>query len=125
MERQREKEVIKRRLKAYDVLIIARMVEEVLQSYNGNREIGADRLDALLDRQVYRLAGWRVAAEINYRRFFDINDLAAYGPKPRVFAHTRACVPVLQEGKVTGLRIDHPDGSGTPLTTLTVWYIIL
>ena len=37
-----------------------------------------DLLDALIDRQAYRLANWRVAAEeINYRRFFDVNDLAA------------------------------------------------
>jgi len=37
-----------------------------------------DLLDQLLSYQVYRLAYWRVASEeINYRRFFDINELAA------------------------------------------------
>ncbi len=45
-----------------------------------------DRLNALLDDQPYRLAFWRVAAEeINYRRFFDVNELAGLRPEvPRV-----------------------------------------
>ena len=49
-----------------------------------------DQLDALLQAQAYRLCDWRVASEeINYRRFFDINDLAALSmEKPAVFAAT-------------------------------------
>src|SRR5207344_2315307 len=76
-----------------------------------------DRLDELLDGQAYRLAYWRVAAdEINYRRFFDVNDLAAICTEnPTVFAEThRLLFALLDEGTSTGLRIDHPDGLYDP-----------
>ncbi|HET7159107.1 MAG TPA: malto-oligosyltrehalose synthase, partial [Burkholderiales bacterium] len=76
-----------------------------------------ERLHALLERQAYRLASWRVAAdEINYRRFFDINDLAALRMEDeRVFEATHQLVLKLcAEGKVDGLRIDHPDGLYDP-----------
>ena len=76
-----------------------------------------DRLDALLDAQVYRLAYWRVAGEeINYRRFFDINDLAAIRMEiPEVFAAShRLLLKLVRDGTVTGLRIDHPDGLYRP-----------
>jgi (1->4)-alpha-D-glucan 1-alpha-D-glucosylmutase len=76
-----------------------------------------DLLDRLLHDQVYRLAYWRVAGEeINYRRFFDINELAAIRMEdPRVFAEThRAIFRLVREGIVTGLRIDHPDGLYAP-----------
>ncbi len=72
-----------------------------------------DALDGLLSGQPYRLASWRVAAdEINYRRFFDINELAAIRvERPDVFADThRLIFQMVKEGLVTGLRIDHPDG---------------
>ncbi|HET6762464.1 MAG TPA: malto-oligosyltrehalose synthase, partial [Longimicrobiaceae bacterium] len=72
-----------------------------------------DRLHQLLEEQSYRLANWRVAAEeINYRRFFDVNDLAGVRvERPEVFQETHRLVfRLLREGKVTGLRIDHPDG---------------
>jgi (1->4)-alpha-D-glucan 1-alpha-D-glucosylmutase len=72
-----------------------------------------DALEALLDAQSYRLAYWRVASdEINYRRFFDINDLAAIRvEEPRVFEEVHRLVgKFLAEGWVTGLRVDHPDG---------------
>ncbi|HWN92786.1 MAG TPA: malto-oligosyltrehalose synthase, partial [Verrucomicrobiae bacterium] len=76
-----------------------------------------DLLDGLLHDQVYRLAYWRVAGEeINYRRFFDINELAAIRTEdPRVFAEThRLILRLVREGIVTGLRIDHPDGLYAP-----------
>src|SRR4029453_12657631 len=76
-----------------------------------------DLLDGLLHDQVYRLAYWRVAGEeINYRRFFDINELAAIRTEdPRVFAEThRLILSLVREGIVTGLRIDHPDGLYAP-----------
>ncbi|MGH7279758.1 MAG: alpha-amylase family glycosyl hydrolase, partial [Candidatus Rokuibacteriota bacterium] len=76
-----------------------------------------DLLDGLLGDQVYRLAFWRVAGEeINYRRFFDINDLAAIRMEdPAVFAETHRLVfRLLREGIVTGLRVDHPDGLYAP-----------
>src|ERR1051326_9006739 len=76
-----------------------------------------DTLHRLLDAQAYRLAHWRVSAEeINYRRFFDINDLVGLRMEnPRVFAATHQLIRrLLAEGSVTGLRIDHPDGMLNP-----------
>ncbi|MEP6956713.1 MAG: malto-oligosyltrehalose synthase, partial [Chthoniobacterales bacterium] len=76
-----------------------------------------DPLDQLLDDQAYRLSFWRVAAEeINYRRFFDINDLAAIRMElPEVFDATHQLVLELVGSRaVTGLRIDHPDGLYLP-----------
>ena len=76
-----------------------------------------DILDELLDDQAYRVANWRVAGEeINYRRFFDINELAAIRMEaPEVFAEThRLIFRLVGEGVVTGLRVDHPDGLYAP-----------
>src|SRR3989442_3248784 len=76
-----------------------------------------DLLDALLTEQAYRAACWRVAGEeINYRRFFDINELAAIRmEEPEVFEAThRLLFRLVREGAVTGLRIDHPDGLYDP-----------
>lgn len=76
-----------------------------------------DALDAVLQAQAYRLADWRVAGDdINYRRFFDINALAAIRMEdPAVFEAVHAqTFRWLAEGKVTGLRIDHPDGLANP-----------
>ncbi len=74
-------------------------------------------LTMLLEQQAYRLAYWRVAAEeINYRRFFDINDLAGVRVEdPRVFDEVHKLIfRWMDEGGVTGLRIDHPDGLADP-----------
>ena len=76
-----------------------------------------DLLQRLLDAQAYRLAFWRVAGEeINYRRFFDVNGLAAIRMEdPRVFAEAhRLVLTLIGEGLATGLRIDHPDGLYAP-----------
>ncbi len=75
------------------------------------------RMNELLEKQAYRLAFWRVAAhEINYRRFFDINELAGVRVEdPRAFADMHAFVfKLVRDGVVTGLRIDHPDGLFDP-----------
>lgn len=74
-------------------------------------------LEDLLSMQPYRLAYWRVATdEINYRRFFDINDMAALRIEDRqVFADVhQLAFQLLAEGKISGLRIDHPDGLWNP-----------
>jgi len=125
IERRREKEVIKRRL--HD---LAQQSPEIAEFIDGNvllingvpgQAQSFNALDALLQEQAYRLAFWRVAAdEINYRRFFDINELAAICTElPQVFADThRLLFELLDEGTVTGLRIDHPDGLYAPLTYL-------
>jgi len=76
-----------------------------------------DALDALHEAQAYRLAYWRVAAdEINYRRFFDINELAALRQEePAVFEATHGfALELTAAGIVDGLRIDHPDGLHDP-----------
>lgn len=120
--RDQAKEFLKRRLEElYDNSERLRAaMEETLQIFNGTKgdPRSFDRLDALLDAQAYRLAFWRVAAEeINYRRFFDINDLAAICMEdPAVFDSTHALIfRLIQEGKVTGLRVDHPDGLFDPM----------
>ncbi|HEU5013073.1 MAG TPA: malto-oligosyltrehalose synthase [Roseiflexaceae bacterium] len=120
-ERNREKEIIKRRLTAlYDSSTTIRAaIDSTVTTFNGT--VGDpksfDMLDQLINAQAYRLAFWRVAAEeINYRRFFDINDLAAIRPEdPEVFAATHDLIlRLLAEGKATGLRIDHIDGLYDP-----------
>ncbi len=76
-----------------------------------------DALDHLIERQAFRLAFWRVAAEeINYRRFFAINELAAIRQEePEVFATTHELLlRLIGEGTATGVRIDHPDGLWDP-----------
>ena len=124
-ERLREKEIIKRRLAALvkeagrgpaavedDVRAAQRQSRRSARASTGSTR--------LLDAQAYRLAYWRVAVdEINYRRFFDINDLAAIRmERPEVFEATHALVlRLLGEGKVHGLRIDHPDGLYAPAST--------
>jgi len=72
-----------------------------------------DVLEALLNRQHYRLADWHVAArEIDYRRFFDISDLVTLRTEdPEVFEASHALVlDLARRGLVTGLRVDHVDG---------------
>lgn len=122
LERHREKEIIKRRLadlyrSSHQVRLA---VVETLRVFNGEKgdPRSFDLLDALLDSQAYRLAYWRVAAEeINYRRFFDVNDLAAICMEnPVVFEEAHKLIfRLVREGKVTGLRIDHPDGLFDPV----------
>lgn len=76
-----------------------------------------DALHELLEKQFYRLACWKSASdEINYRRFFDVNDLAALAMERQdVFQATHALIfKLIEQGKVTGLRLDHPDGLYDP-----------
>jgi (1->4)-alpha-D-glucan 1-alpha-D-glucosylmutase len=76
-----------------------------------------DALHRLLEAQVYRLANWRVSGEeINYRRFFDVNDLIGLSMEnPRVFAATHQLLRhLLADDMVQGLRVDHCDGLLNP-----------
>lgn len=76
-----------------------------------------DRLDALVAKQAWRPAFWRVSGdEVNYRRFFDIDTLAAVRmERPEVFeAAHRLVMRWVGEGRIEGLRIDHPDGLRDP-----------
>ena len=120
-ERHREKEVVKRRLAALCAASpeVRSAIEASVRTFNGipGNPRSFDLLDGLIERQSYRLAFWRVAAEeINYRRFFDINELAAIRMElPEVFRATHQVLfRLLAEGKATGLRIDHPDGLRDP-----------
>ena len=81
-------------------------------------EEGRRRLRALLDAQHYRLDFWRRGPdEINYRRFFDVNELAALRQEdPEVFAATHELIlSLVGEGVIDGLRVDHVDGLLDPL----------
>ena len=120
-ERTREKEIIKRRLerRCAEAPQVQQAIEKALAKINGNPgdPRSFDKLDELLNAQSYRLAFWRVAAEeINYRRFFDVNDLAAIRVElPKVFdAVHRLVLELVSTKAVTGLRIDHPDGLYLP-----------
>jgi len=117
LERRREKEIIKKRLGDLykESEEVQSFIEENLKIFNGDPEDprSFDLLDDLLNEQVYRLSHWQVATEeINYRRFFDINELGAIRMEdPRVFEEThRLVLKLIREEKVTGLRVDHPDG---------------
>ena len=124
-ERQREKEIIKRRI---DLLLtecdVARhALDNSLRDLNGTEGISEsfDRLERLMTDQAYRLCFWGVAAdEINYRRFFDINELAAIRVEdPQVFhAVHELILRLIEQGFVTGLRIDHVDGLLDPVQYL-------
>jgi (1->4)-alpha-D-glucan 1-alpha-D-glucosylmutase len=120
-ERLREKEVVKRRLAALlkESQDIRDFVEDNVRAFNGTPGEAAsfDLLDRLLADQTYRLADWRVAGdEVNYRRFFDINHLAAIRmERPEVFAACHELIlRLVGEGKVAGIRVDHPDGLYAP-----------
>ena len=120
-ERTREKEIVKRRLerRCQEAPQVQRAIEKALAQINGRPgdPRSFDKLDELLNAQSYRLAFWRVAAEeINYRRFFDVNELAAIRMElPEVFeAAHQLVLDLVRTGAVTGLRIDHPDGLYLP-----------
>ena len=111
--RQRLREMVERKPE------IRQLVEEALRRVNGRAgdSRSFDALHKLLEAQAYRVAHWRVSAEeINYRRFFDINELVGLRIEaPQVFAATSALVRrLLAAGTVSGLRIDHPDGLFNP-----------
>ena len=120
-ERRREKEVIKRRLASLvkESREIRHSVHEAIAVINGRKgdPRSFDLLEQLLAEQAYRLSYWRVAAdEINYRRFFDINELAAVRVEERpVFnAVHEITFRLMKQGWLTGLRIDHVDGLFDP-----------
>jgi (1->4)-alpha-D-glucan 1-alpha-D-glucosylmutase len=118
-ERGRDKEVFKKnlaRLCGGNPKIVRFIVYRVAEINRSGSETG--ELHALLEKQVYRLAYWRVAGdEINYRRFFDINDLAGLRIEDdKVFDAThRLILSQLEQGKIQGLRIDHADGLYDPV----------
>ncbi|MCC5637217.1 malto-oligosyltrehalose synthase [Nostoc sp. CHAB 5844] len=94
-------------------------ITENLKSFNGepgNSE-SFNLLDGLLNDQFYRIAFWKVGAEeMNYRRFFTVNELISVKVEEmRVFNNTHSLISKLvEDGVFTGLRIDHIDGLYNP-----------
>ena len=120
-ERLRDKEIHKRRLAALCARSpeVTAFVESRVKKINGTPGDSSsfDTIHELIKAQAYRLAYWRVAADdINYRRFFDVNDLAGLREENEaVFLQTHEFVlQLLREGKIDGLRVDHPDGLYDP-----------
>jgi (1->4)-alpha-D-glucan 1-alpha-D-glucosylmutase len=99
---------------------IRRHVDATLAKFNGAKGEPEtfNALDRLLGQQWYRLSFWKVAAEeLDYRRFFNINELISLRVEDEnVYRHTHALLSRLaREGKFTGLRVDHIDGLYDPL----------
>ena len=94
-------------------------IEQCLRHLNGapGDRASHDPLHQLVSRQAWRIADWRVASDdVNYRRFFDVNTLAGLRmERPGVFEAThRRVLRWLQDGCLSALRIDHPDGLSDP-----------
>ena len=94
-------------------------IERALRAFTGKPGDPAsfERLHQLLEMQAYRIAYWRVAAEeINYRRFFNINELAGLRMEsPELFEKCHGLVfKLVEHGDVQALRIDHIDGLFDP-----------
>jgi (1->4)-alpha-D-glucan 1-alpha-D-glucosylmutase len=88
-----------------------------VQAFDPSTPEGRARLHALLEQQNFRLAWWRTANdEINWRRFFDVNELAALRVEDdEVFETTHAKLFQLAgEGLIDGVRVDHIDGLSEP-----------
>src|SRR5579883_2127512 len=90
---------------------------ERLDAYDAATAAGRRRLHDLLEQQNFRLAFWRIANDaINWRRFFDINELIALRAEDdSVFEAVHAKLfELFAEGLIDGLRIDHIDGLADP-----------
>lgn len=94
-------------------------VRSVFAAVNGTpgNPASFDRLERLLLDQHYRLKSWRVSGEeMNYRRFFDVNNLAGIRvEREDVFDEVhRLLFQLVERGIVTGVRVDHVDGLYDP-----------
>ncbi len=116
--RQKEAPELLRRLEslADRLPMVHRALDDAARAF-ASGEGGDARITVLLDAQVYALVFWRRAAhEINYRRFFDINELVALRMEdPAVFGAThRRIIQWVKDAQLDGLRIDHVDGLRNP-----------
>jgi (1->4)-alpha-D-glucan 1-alpha-D-glucosylmutase len=114
--RHRDKSVLRSALTRLidENLEIAQAIDRVVDRINRS----STEIDALLERQNYRLAFWKTAVqELDYRRFFDINTLISLRMEDlRVFEDShRLILKWVSEGVLDGLRVDHPDGLRDPL----------
>ncbi|SED28630.1 malto-oligosyltrehalose synthase [Pseudomonas costantinii] len=96
---------------------VLQAIEHRVAEFDGRQPEGFNRLHPLLEQQAYRLASWRTAADdINWRRFFDVNELGGLRvERSAVFEATHGKIfELISEGLVDGLRIDHIDGLADP-----------
>ena len=98
---------------------VSNFLDSNLQAFNGEKANPAsyDLLDDLLSVQLFRLCFWKVASEeINYRRFFIMNDLISlHTEKEAVFDNIHSLLfDLVEKGNITGLRIDHINGLYNP-----------
>ncbi|CRM23770.1 MULTISPECIES: malto-oligosyltrehalose synthase [unclassified Pseudomonas] len=96
---------------------VLELIERRLTEFDGRTPEGFKRLHHLLEQQAYRLASWRTAADdINWRRFFDVNELGGLRvERTAVFEATHGKIfELISQGLVDGLRIDHIDGLADP-----------
>lgn len=115
VERHRDKEILRTRLRGLceSSPEVAAVIDEAVRALN----LDVEALDVFLDRQNFRPAWWRTAAdELDYRRFFDINELAGIRVEdPTVFEDShRLILSWLEKETVEGVRIDHVDGLRDP-----------
>lgn len=103
--------------------LFEKLVQDNLVFFNG--EVGKpetfEPLDKILTEQFFRLAYWKVGAEeLNYRRFFTVNELICLRVEDfPIFAKTHQLIAELvKSNKFTGLRIDHIDGLHDPTVYL-------
>ncbi|MEA2931870.1 MAG: (1-_4)-alpha-D-glucan 1-alpha-D-glucosylmutase [Actinomycetota bacterium] len=119
LERHRDKEVLKSQLARLldENAPLADAVDEAVTATNAD----PDALDALLERQNYRPAFWRMAGqELDYRRFFDVPTLIGLRiERRRIFAAAhRKVLDLVNSGRIDGLRVDHIDGLRDPVDYL-------
>lgn len=98
---------------------IKNFLDENILIFNGEKEgtDGHHLFNRLLFEQYFRLSFWKVATEeINYKRFFNINELISLNVRfEDVFASTHSLIfRLLGEKKISGLRVDHIDGLYDP-----------
>lgn len=104
--------------------VVRDFIEENLSAFNGDPKDPSsfDLLEDLLEEQFFRLSFWKVATEeINYRRFFNINDLISLRvEEEKVFEHVHSLFRELSSrGLMTGFRVDHVDGLYDPTLYLS------
>lgn len=117
VDRERETHIATRRLVTliHESSALRRHLGQVIKEFNGQqgKPESFDLLHELLEQQPYRLSYWRTAMqEINYRRFFDINDLIGIRMEyePLFHAAHRRLIELAEQGMIDGVRLDHIDG---------------